>query len=242
MRTVRFLTLAAALFTACDEPASHQAPSVADDLAKAYGGEEEVWIDADCMDAACSSLWVHIDPAMEVEWTLDGVHVASGDGFELPLEEGLLQHHITAEGLGFVRDITITGTGSDTAIIILGADSCDNYRVVAVGGCITAGAPIRFEHTPGSTTEFDTSPPSLVQRGDAHVAWWPNGSSPPNTVHRNDMGYLFALPPAGSVRLQVIHPDIDGKGDHVLELGTASCSPEGYPHIETEHGMAGAEG
>lgn len=255
MRNLTFLAL-----LAC---APDGTPLASDTLAakgEAPKGEVPPDVIATCLGEDCGAVWLSLDPPARepATWWIDGEEAGQGIGLKLaPPFRGVQVSVDTASGSAeaAVTAATTEDEQPSTYVVIQTYRSCDEFRVVTVGGCITGSSHVRFDtmnfsnpYAPGPTSPsvaFQIANPdaSLVDLGFAWGAWWPEqgaqrvstawvppGLNAPQNTNTGTSGLEFrhAVSPGQLVQLRVVH---GGSGTHQNQLYTAVCSDQGVPGL-----------
>jgi hypothetical protein len=228
-----------------------------DPNSKGDASDGDVEVLADCLDEACTALWFSLDPpATEpVHWWVDGED--AGEGYGLKLETPKAGALVEADTSAGTRSAGATGGQNELGayVVVQTFRSCDEFRIVTVGGCINGTSGVSFvgpglrnpyaATTAASDVRFGINAPNadLQDIGWAWGAWWPASGAqqqrfnfPPPQVQTpltTNLGLAgveirHAVAPGTSSSLSVVH---GGPGTAQTPVFSVACSRGGVPSL-----------
>jgi len=268
MRTPIFLLLAA-----CEVDPTGAEPSALsaarDDAKGEVSSDEsdaEPWIEGHCLGDPCESLWLTVEPQTDdVVWWIDGEPVAKGAGVVVPLPMAPIQIVASTpsgdlDAAASAATIEDPDVGPQPYVIIQMVRSCDEFRVVAVGGCFNGSNRVRFDapalwnlydpNGASGSVDFALTPPTanLQALGFAYAAWWPitNGQARsvafappgvpvPQTTSTAGVEFRPAVARGTGASMQAVHGN--GGVTHPLQLFTAVCTEGGVASLSPGGGQ-----
>ena len=245
-------------------------PKSGDDGADGVGddGVAEPTIEGHCLGDPCEALWLTVvPPTDEVVWSINGEETAKGAGVVVPLPYKPITVHAETpmgglDAAASAATVEDPVAGPSPYVVIQWVRGCDEFRVVAVGGCFTGANGVRFEapalHNPyaplgqpqtGSVT-FSFTPPTaaLGGIGFAYAAWWPTASGQARAVQNPPPGVAVPLQTStvgvefrhavarGTVAaMRAVHDA--GGSTHQLQMFTAVCTEDGVGSLAPHGGQ-----
>ena len=216
----------------------------------------DVDIEASCIDEDCATLWFSLVPPSKepVLWLVDGEEVGFDVGMKLDAPKGGVIVEAQTDLGARVAAATGGESGGGPFTVIQTYQSCDAFRIVAVGGCINGATALRFE-APGLFNPYSSSPTNtdvaftlsapnatLVDIGWAWGAWWPSNNAqyrqlnaPPPSVNTpmatntglKGLEVRHAVAPGGGSGMSIVHGSSGGTGQ--TPVYAVACSKEGVP-------------